>query len=577
MENKKEMENKKIQKSTKVKLQKNFYSPRRGENQYQILSSQKKIENEIGSMTIENRNNFREALNKYSFDSEVFIPKTISINKNEYNNKNYLLNNLVTFESKSLERKKLVEPLRKETKRFSKQYQLIRTENEEHQKEYLRGLENYYHDIGYNINNIEYKNAENIFNPSFLLDNNFGMDIQEDAYKYSNMDLKKDYNIDNKLLKKWQKGVQETKENKIRAKSFAEEDEMKGVEDEETKEKEKEKEYKKVLLQKELEKIKKNLMEENRIRNMSRKEYFYYNMQIKNDIKTTKKLLEEFDENKNNSFFKSNRLSINSIDNNRISKTYKIVHPSQPKNYKEKIVFSSLDLSKDNQDKKIKKERNKKVVKNYLSSKFQIRKSLNDNSPVAITENNVFISSDKINDGKRDSLPKLPMMMETKEGYNNKDFTITENNKIPKEEIISEMLIKKRKQSSELDKLYNLVYNNKKNFFEKYPYKSVESYFKKYTNKRIPVVNYRKGSNIHGLLEDLQQIVKKKDFYKIAESSNDVKKEYINKRGLSYNKLIDDNNFDVNKIQEMDDRIPELHYIYAEDLLTNKARENTKK
>ena len=403
------------------------------------------------------------------------------------------------------------------------------------------------------------------------------MDIQEDAYKYSNMDLKKDYNIDNKLLKKWQKGVQETKENKIRAKSFAEEDEMKGVEDEETKEKEKEKEYKKVLLQKELEKIKKNLMEENRIRNMSRKEYFYYNNQIKNDIKTTKKLLEEFDENKNNSFFKSNRLSINSIDNNRISKTYKIVHPSQPKNYKEKIVFSSLDLSKDNQDRKIKKERNKKVVKNYLSSKFQIRKILNDNSPVAITENNVFISSDKINDGKRDSLPKLPMMMETKEGYNSKDFTITENNKIQKEKIISEMLIKKRKQSRELDKLYNLVYNNKKNFFEKYPYKSVESYFKKYTNKRIPVVNYRKGSNIHGLLEDLQQIVKKKDFYKIAESSNDVKKEYINKRGLSHNKLIDDNNFDVNKIQEMDDRIPELHYIYAEDLLTNKARENTKK
>ena len=41
MENKKEID-KKIQKSTKVKLQKNFYSPRRGENQYQILSSQKK-------------------------------------------------------------------------------------------------------------------------------------------------------------------------------------------------------------------------------------------------------------------------------------------------------------------------------------------------------------------------------------------------------------------------------------------------------------------------------------------------------------------------------------------------------
>ena len=574
MEDKKEPDNK-SPKSTKIKLRKNQYSPRRGKNQYQILSSQKKIENEIGSMAKETRNEFREALNKYSFDSEVFIPKTISINKNEYNNKNYLLNNLVTFESKSLERKKLVEPLRKETNRFSKQYKLIRTENEEHQKDYLRGLENYYHEKGYNIDNIEYKNAENIFSPSSVLDHNFGINIQDDAYKYSNIDFKNDYNTDQKLLQKWKKGIQETKENKSRAKSLQEEGEMRGDGDEEIKKiQEKEKERKKFVFQKELEKIKQNLLEENRIKNMTKKEYFYYNMQIKNDIKNTKKLLEEFNEDKNNTYFNPNRSSLNSLDNNRIANTYKILHPSLPKNYKEKIVFSSLDLSKEAKEKKIKKEKNKKPIKNYLSSKYQISKSVK--SPVTIVENNIFISSNHDKSSSKKLLPKLPSMLNTEEGYN-KNYTKTENNNMPKEEIRSELLIKKRKQEKELDKLYNLVYNNKNNFFERYPSKSVESYFRKYTKKRIPVINYRKGSNIHGLLDDFQQIVQKNDFYKIAQSSNDVKKEYINKKGLSYDTLIEDKNFDVDKIQEMDDRIPDLHYFFAEDLLTKKGRDNFKK
>ena len=82
------------------------------------LPPRKKVENEISSMTKETRDEFRDALNKYSFDTEVFIPKTLSINKNEYKNKNYLINNLVHYEKKSTERKRIVEPLKKETNRF---------------------------------------------------------------------------------------------------------------------------------------------------------------------------------------------------------------------------------------------------------------------------------------------------------------------------------------------------------------------------------------------------------------------------------------------------------------------------
>ena len=188
-----------------------------------------------------------------------------------------------------------------------------------------------------------------------------------------------------------------------------------------------------------------------------------------------------------------------------------------------------------------------------------------------MTDNNIFISSNnnESKDEKSDSLPKLLL---NNSQNNNKSY----NNNFEENNGIKSIMLRKKQQINELDNLYNVVYNNKNNFFEKYPSKSVETYFKKYTNKRIPVANYRIGSNIHGLLEDLQQIVKKTDFYKIAENSNNVKKELINKRGLSYNKLID-NNHDIDKIQEMDDKIPELHYIFAEALLTNKARENFKK
>lgn len=570
MENKIENEKKNL-KQVKIKLQKN-YSPRRGENNYEILSTKKKIENEIASITKENRNEFREALSKYSFDTEVFIPKTISINKNEYKDKNYLLNNLVSFENKSQERKRLVEPLRKETNRFSKQYKLIREENEEHQKDYLRSLENYYNEIGYNVDSIEYKKTDNIFSPSSILDHNFGINVQDDAYKYSSIDLKQDYNRDQKLLKKYQKGIKETKENKSRIKRIQEENEMRGIENEEVKELDREKEMKKVIFQKQLEELKHKLMEENRISNMNKEEYFYYSRRIKNDIQNTKKLLEEFNETKNNSYFNQNKLAINNLRENRITKTYKILHPKQQKNYKEKIVYSSLDLS----DKKnsSKKEKKKKVIKNYLTPKYQIRKNLNEKPTVSITENNIFMSSDI---KKRDTLPKLPTILNIEQDYN-ETYKKSKKNSLYKNDVIkSEMMIRKLKQEDELDNLYNLVYSNKNNILEGYPSKSVETYFRKYTNKRIPTVNYKKGSNIHGLLEDLQQIIKKKDFYKIAESSNDVKKEYINKRGLTYDKLINNKNFDVDKIQELDNKIPELHYIFAENLLTNKAKNYTKK
>ena len=163
---------------------------------------------------------------------------------------------------------------------------------------------------------------------------------------------------------------------------------------------------------------------------------------------------------------------------------------------------------------------------------------------------------------------------------NDKIYDIDYNknyNSIDTNGIISEKQIKKMRQIKELDHLYLLVYDNKDNFFEQYPHKSIENYFKKYTKKRIPVIDFKKGSNIHGLFDDLQEIVQKKDFYKVGESSNKVKKDLMNKRNISRNKILEEQNLDLDKIQEIDEKIPQLHYYFAENLLTSKLLEEKKK
>ena len=167
---------------------------------------------------------------------------------------------------------------------------------------------------------------------------------------------------------------------------------------------------------------------------------------------------------------------------------------------------------------------------------------------------------------KKESFPKI----NTTNSINNEIdiFELDDELKDKIAEIKNEKLIKKMIQNNALDHLYKSVYINKKYFFERYPSKSVETYFKTYTNRRIPVLNAKKGSNVHGILDDLQHIVKKNDFYKIVESNSEVKKEINHKNEFSNRKLLDDKKFDVEKIQEMDVKIPDLHYQFAEELLS---------
>ena len=477
------------------------------------ISRKEKIDNEISIMPNDHRKIFRNALNKYSFDFEVFIPSSLRITKNEYKDKDYLINNLVTFENKLKERKQFVNPLKKETKRFSRQYKLIKEENYEKQREYLENLENLYAKIGYNSSTIKYKTTDNIFSPSSLLEQDFGINIQSDAYKYSNQEYKKDYNKDQILIKKWKHGIKDVKDKKMVSVKKDEKNEQKNNE-EESKEKEE--------FRKELEKIKNKMLEEERIKNMSKKEYREYSGQLKNDIKKVKESLNEF---------KYKQL-INNL-------TYKIMNASNKKNYKEKIVFASPQPRKENTNRILKTESNKETIKRKVS-KFP-------------KGGNFFDILSSLNNQKKESPKK--------------------NNKKPLSKDEKVFKNKKEQRLYELDNLYKLIFNNQKDFFDKYPLKNVEDYFKKYTTKRISKVNSDKGSNIHGLVEDLQDIVQKNEFYKIAELSNDIKREFNSKNGQPYNKYLSEK-ADIEKIKEIDEKIPILHYEFAEDLLTNKAVEN---
>jgi hypothetical protein len=581
MENNKEKDQK--NKKQKTKIQK-YYSHRgfgQKKNKFynSLFAQRKKIKNEIESMPHESRNTFREALNKYNFGFEVFIPNTLRVSKKEYKKKNYLLNTLISFEDKLREQKELINPLKKDNNRFSKQYKLIHKENTGHQRDYIKNLQDYYENIGYNRSGIEYKGSENIFTPSSILDQDFGRNIEEDAFKYSNAEYKTDFHKDQNLIKKWKKGIKDTKDNKNRAKKRNVKEEnsnykydYENAEDNIEEhlleiELEKEKEKQREEIQKELEEIKKNLMEESRIKNLSRKEYYNYSLDLKKDIKKAKESLEEFDNNNTEYLNLDNKLKKGSLKNLFTANSYRV---SKTSTSKKNSILGGI---------RAKTDKKRISIHDYIFGNDNKTRN-NDNlyskkqAPLTMTENIRKFDKYKtcILMQKKESFPKI----NTTNSINNEIniFELDDELKEKIGKIKNEKLIKKIIQNNALDHLYKSVYINKKYFFERYPSKSVETYFKTYTNRRIPILNIKKGSNVHGLLDDLQHIVKKNDFYKIVESNSDVKKEINHKNEFSNRKLLDDKKFNVEKIQEMDVKIPDLHYQYAEELLSNQPTDN---
>ena len=518
-------------------------------NQY--LSNKEKIANEFLLMNTDTKKDIRSALNKHTFQEEVFIPTPLRITKKEYIGKDYLLNNLVSFERNFLKKKNFLQPLNTETKRFTKQYQLIMDENKEHQMHYLGNLQKFYKEKGYRLDGIG--NVKEIFSPSFLLDNNFGINIVDDAFRYGYKEYKTDFNGDGKLLKKWKDGISETKDNRNKLSKESEEKDINAIFERETDINKKKIELEQERANKEfnekIESIKQKLLEENKIRNMSRKDYFKYSSDLKEEINKTKKSIEDLSST-NASINKSNDNKLKKLPKNIIHKTYKIIHPSHEKNYKQKIVFQSINKTRNS-------------TENNLTNKLRVKSIIS--SPKKNNDFFISLDQDKDNNKNKRLLPKI-QILSTEEQLKG---VSKEKGKIKQVKNS-----KSKKQLKELNDLYYLVSTNKENFFEKYPNKSVEKYFKKYTKKKLPVLNVKRGSNVNGLFDDFQQIVNKKNFNKIAKSSNEIKKEFRNNKDSSFNIIANNKLFDVEKIQELDDKIPVMHYIFAEELMIKKPTSN---
>ena len=141
---------------------------------------------------------------------------------------------------------------------------------------------------------------------------------------------------------------------------------------------------------------------------------------------------------------------------------------------------------------------------------------------------------------------------------------------------INSKIDNKKNKEKEINSLYSTINLNSK-FFEEYPFDRVERYLRKYKKMKLSNLKGSKVSNVHPLLENLENMVKEKELYKLAKSLNETKKDmYIRSFGTLDN-FEKTEMIDFEKIKEYDDQIPLLKYDYAENILCNNEKWNDKK
>ena len=126
-------------------------------------------------------------------------------------------------------------------------------------------------------------------------------------------------------------------------------------------------------------------------------------------------------------------------------------------------------------------------------------------------------------------------------------------------------------KKKEINNLYTLI-NDKRNFYKGYPYDKVKNYFKTFRNIKIANFNIKNGSNIHSLLENLEKIVKEKQYHKLAKSLSETKRDIHVKKSENSEKINKIENVEFEKLKEYDTKIPTLKYDFAEKILVNNQK-----
>ena len=253
------------------------------------MSSQEKSENEkyklrinktLDNLSKEHQSEFRKALIPHKFDLEIFIPKSMRINK-AYESKRFLRNRLISFVNEYKIKKTHLDKLKDQTSKFSHQYEYVKLNNENNNP-YLESIKEIYKVKGYDIKSDFFTKKENTFEPSFLLSNQFQIICNTESMNDQRKDTKYLERIEG-LLKDKKIGVNEGEEIK------------------------KEKEYNKINFQfendayeKAMENMKKKIMEELKLKNMSIQELRKMNSDLMIENKRTENSIKEAENYYNN-------------------------------------------------------------------------------------------------------------------------------------------------------------------------------------------------------------------------------------------------------------------------------------
>ena len=498
-----------IDKKHKINMKKNIIKRRNIHNDFgSNLSYKKKLSCELDSLPTNINKIFRQSLDKYKFQMEVYVPHSMRISKKEYYNKNYMLNNLVKTQFKIEGEKNKIRKIAKETKKFSNQYKLVKNDNTNRQKEYLLNLENEYKKR--KLKEINYKTDENIFTPSFLLDVNYGNNLDLDAYKYGQNnefyleESKKDKNLLQKFYDAIYRKDKKDKNQKIELDINNEQED-------------------------EIIKIKNELTEQIKIQNMTKKEYLKYSSQLKKEIKKIKNMLDD-------DYF------IIDNDKNEIKNEKDLLENNETKYNCKSLEKNYLN----NTSKGLRKEKSLKII----NETNQVKESEKRTEKRIDNKNNIYENKKMGMTGFNNLKSKIPKLV-----FNKNDFRINEKkeNKIDTKE-------------NKLTQLYNAL--SSRNNTE-VPYKLMNQYFMKYSPKKLPKINVEKGSNIHGLVESAQNIINDNNIASFSKLNENLKKDIFRNNGKN-RRNNDNKTVDTENIINIDTKILRLHYELADSLLSNK-------
>ena len=172
-------------------------------------SLEHQIEKTMANTPLNIKKQFKLALTPHKFETEVYIPKNLKLNKTEYAKKNYFINKIISFDTLYKPEKERRLRIKKETDVFSQQYKPINDDKFNKKDNYVKKVEENYKIKGYDMNDLSYSRKDNIFAPSILF-----KDSDHDLRLTCKIEPSRNIIRDNNYLSRVEDSITNIKKNK---------------------------------------------------------------------------------------------------------------------------------------------------------------------------------------------------------------------------------------------------------------------------------------------------------------------------------------------------------------------------